>query len=172
MLFVPIAALAGVSWWLLSRDAIKARDVITAVALAAWVAVVGTKVYLDRAPDELGNSASVATAFRLPEWAAVSSTEPTAPPAVDSVESRAVTAAPVANLIGGLEARLASNPNDTKGWALLAQAYAFVGDTAAAERAFQRAVALGVDEQTLRERVQAAQRSPQTQSWIDRTIGG
>ena len=58
-----------------------------------------------------------------------------------------------------------------KGWALLAQSYAFVGDTDGAERALQRAVELGVDEQGLRARVQAARRDPDTRSWIERTVG-
>jgi cytochrome c-type biogenesis protein CcmH/NrfG len=172
MLFVPVAALAGVSWWLMSRDAIRARHVLIAVVLAAWVAAVETKVYIDHAPDEPQNSASIASAFRLPEWAVSPSPEPTAPTVVDSAAERAVTAAPIADLIGGLEARLASHPDDAKGWALLAQSYAFVGDSVAAERALQRAVGLGADEQTLRERVQAARREPDAHSWIEQAIGG
>jgi cytochrome c-type biogenesis protein CcmH/NrfG len=172
MLFVPIAALAGISWWFLTREAIKPRDVIAAVVLAAWVAVVGTKVYIDRVSATSADSASVPSAFRVPEWTVVPSTEPPAAPVAPSAENSATTAAPVAELIGGLEARLANAPNDAKGWALLAQSYAFVGDVAAAEHALQRAVALGADEQTLRERVQAARRGPDTQNWIDRTIGG
>ena len=59
-----------------------------------------------------------------------------------------------------------------KGWALLAQSYAFVGDTAGAERALQHAVELGADEQALRARVQAARREPEARGWIERTIGG
>jgi cytochrome c-type biogenesis protein CcmH/NrfG len=172
MLFVPIAALVGISWWLSTREAIKARDVIASVVLAAWVAVVGTKVYIDRVPAASAESEGVPSAFRVPEWAVVPSTEPPAAPVDPTAENSATTAAPVAELIGGLEARLANDPNDAKGWALLAQSYAFVGDAAAAEHALQRAVALGADEQALRERVQAARRGPDTQSWIDRTIGG
>jgi hypothetical protein len=171
MLFVPIAALAGISWWLLSRDAIKARDVIAAVVLAAWVAVVGTKVYTERVPAEPQDSGNVASTFRLPKWSAVPSAEPAAT-AVAPAENGAMSAAPIATLIGGLEARLASEPNDAKGWALLAQSYAFVGDTAASEHALERAVALGFDEQELRERVRSARREPETGNWIERTIGG
>jgi cytochrome c-type biogenesis protein CcmH/NrfG len=172
MLFVPVAALAGISWWLLTREAIKARDVIVVAVLAAWVAVVGTKVYIDRVPASSADSESGRSEFRVPEWAVVPSTEPPAAPGAPSAENSATTAAPIAELIGGLEARLANDPNDAKGWALLAQSYAFVGDAAAAEHALQRAVALGADEQMLRERVDAARRGPSAQSWIDRTIGG
>lgn len=168
MLFVPIVALAGISWWLLSRDAIKPRDAIVGVVLVAWVAIAGTKIYLDRAPSQ-ARDATEASTFRLPEW----SRESAAPaPTLSTDETRAMTAAPIGDLIGGLEARLATEPDDVKGWALLAQSYAFVGDTAGAERALQRAVALGADEQALRAQVQAARREPAGQSWIERTVGG
>ena len=45
------------------------------------------------------------------------------------------------------------------GWTLLAQSYAFVANRERAETAVQHAVALGVDEPTLRARVQNAERS-------------
>ena len=59
-------------------------------------------------------------------------------------------------MISGLEARLAAQPNDANGWALLAQSYAYTADEAALERAVKRAVELGVDEQSLRERIAGA----------------
>jgi cytochrome c-type biogenesis protein CcmH/NrfG len=170
MLFVPIAALAGVSWWLVSKDAIRPRDVMVSVVLVAWIAVVGTKVYTDRAVSAVDGSADVTSDFRLPQWSAASTQAPAAAPVPD--DNGALTAAPVADLIGRLEARLASDPNDAKGWALLAQSYAFVGDTVGAERALGRAVALGADEQALRERVQAARRGPDAHGWVEQTIGG
>lgn len=68
--------------------------------------------------------------------------------------------ASVPSLIGGLELRLESNPDDARGWALLAQSYAFTGRRDEAERALQRAVELGFDETDLRQRVQSAQRDP------------
>jgi cytochrome c-type biogenesis protein CcmH len=66
--------------------------------------------------------------------------------------------APVSSLVGGLEQRLAAQPNDADGWALLAQSYAFMGDAAAANGAIKKAVALGIDEQGLRARVDSAMR--------------
>lgn len=82
------------------------------------------------------------------------------------------SAGPVSELLGGLEARLAAAPDDAKGWALLAQSYAFVGNDEAAEEALGRAVALGFDEAELRERVNMALHSPGAPNWIERTIGG
>jgi cytochrome c-type biogenesis protein CcmH/NrfG len=78
--------------------------------------------------------------------------------------------APVDSLVGGLEARLAQNPRDANGWALLAQSYAFLGNAAAAERAMLEAVALGVDEPQLRERVGRAERVPHSGDWIEATL--
>jgi cytochrome c-type biogenesis protein CcmH len=69
-------------------------------------------------------------------------------------------AAPVSSLVGGLEQRLAAQPNDADGWALLAQSYAFMGDAAAADGAIKKAAALGVDERELRARVDSAMRGP------------
>ena len=46
------------------------------------------------------------------------------------------------------------------GWVLLAQSYAFLGDESQVEHAVQRAVALGVDEATLRDRINLAKREP------------
>ena len=170
LLLVPVAGLAGISWWLFTRDTIKARDVIAAVVLVAWIAVVGTKVYLDRIPAE-AQDAGIASTFRVPEWSQEASAPPTPVVPSATAEAGTVTAAPIAELIGGLEARLASEPADVKGWALLAQSYAFVGDTASAERALQRTVALGADELEVRARVQAARRGPDARGWIEQTVG-
>lgn len=70
------------------------------------------------------------------------------------------SAAPVASLIAGLEQRLASEPADPKGWALLAQSYSFLGDTQRAEAGVVKAVALGLDETELRRRVSLASATP------------
>ena len=67
--------------------------------------------------------------------------------------------APVGTLLEGLEQRLANEPNDAPGWALLAQSYAFVGRNEDANRAVERAVALGMNEAELTQRVDKA-RSP------------
>ena len=86
--------------------------------------------------------------------------------------------APVSALIDGLEARLAQEPEDAKGWALLAQSYAFVDDEQQTEAAIVRAVNLGFDEADLRHRVELAFRSSREprqyapQTWVDLAIGG
>lgn len=66
--------------------------------------------------------------------------------------------APVGNLLEGLEQRLVQDPNDASGWALLAQSYAFVGRDEDASNAIQRAVALGMNETELTERVNKARK--------------
>jgi cytochrome c-type biogenesis protein CcmH/NrfG len=66
------------------------------------------------------------------------------------------SAAPVDSLIGGLEQRLQANPGDLKGWRLLAQSYAFVGDMQAARSAMKHAAELGADEQALEASVMRA----------------
>jgi cytochrome c-type biogenesis protein CcmH len=82
-----------------------------------------------------------------------------------------VQAATVESLVGGLEARLAAQPNDAEGWALLAQSYAFTSNEEAVERAVRRAVALGFDEPALRERVASVERRAPATDWVDRAIG-
>lgn len=77
-------------------------------------------------------------------------------------EESVSSVAPVGSLVAGLRARLEQNPEDVKGWALLAQSYAFMADGAGAEEAVARAVALGFDEADLRNRVELAFQSSRT----------
>lgn len=79
----------------------------------------------------------------------VSDNEPVTPPS-----SPGLSVDPVADLIGGLEARLESNPDDAKGWTLLAQSYAYVGRMSDSRRAVDRAVELGVERDSLEARVE------------------
>jgi len=88
-------------------------------------------------------------------WPRESTLRSPTPPAPTSV-------APVGDLITGLEQRLANQPDDAKGWALLAQSYAFVANTHGAEVALARAVELGFDESDLRNRIGLASQSSQT----------
>lgn len=67
---------------------------------------------------------------------------------------------PVEHMIGGLEARLLSAPNDLKGWSLLAQAYAHVGRMREARDAVDRAVALGANRERLESRIHRARVGP------------
>ena len=62
---------------------------------------------------------------------------------------RTTGAAPVSELIDGLEERLGRTPGDVKGWRLLARSYAFVGDMERAYFAADKAVALGADAREL-----------------------
>ncbi len=71
-------------------------------------------------------------------------------------EDAATSVAPVSALVAGLRARLAEDPEDVKGWALLAQSHAFMADGSEAEAAIARAVELGFDEADLRHRVEQA----------------
>ena len=58
-------------------------------------------------------------------------------------------AASVTSLVGGLEARLAENPNDAKGWLLLAKSHDHLGDQRAAWAAYARAKELGMGDDSL-----------------------
>jgi hypothetical protein len=89
-------------------------------------------------------------------------------PAAPAGSSTQVASVP--SLIGGLELRLESNPDDAGGWALLAQSYAFTGRLNEAEGALQRAVELGFDETDLRQRVQTAKRDPHADVKTARTV--
>jgi hypothetical protein len=97
----------------------------------------------------------------------LTTTGPTPPPRTSST----IEAPPVASLIDGLESRLLHEPDDAKGWALLAQSYAFIGNERAAERALGRALELGMDEQALREKVVVAAREAPQRDWIERVVG-
>lgn len=57
--------------------------------------------------------------------------------------------ASVGDLIGGLERRLEENPNDGKGWLLLAKSHDHLGNTAAAWSAYARAQELGTSDDAL-----------------------
>ena len=93
--------------------------------------------------------------------AMMDSAGPSSPPVVPkpSAVDENRSAVPVENLLAGLEARLAAEPNDVAGWSLLAQSYAFVGRDQDAARAMEKAVALGADKGQLESRVASASRS-------------
>lgn len=57
--------------------------------------------------------------------------------------------ASVGSLIGGLEARLAENPDDAKGWLLLARSHDHLGNNDEAWNAYSRARELGMNDETL-----------------------
>jgi len=57
-------------------------------------------------------------------------------------------AASVTSLVGGLEARLAQDPDDAKGWLLLAKSHDHLGNRDAAWAAYARAKELGMSDDT------------------------
>lgn len=57
--------------------------------------------------------------------------------------------ASVGTLIGGLEARLAENPDDAKGWLLLARSHDHLGDNDKAWSAYSHARDLGMSDEAL-----------------------
>jgi hypothetical protein len=160
------AAGAFAAWWWLQKRRMTLANSIGLVALGLWAAAVAVKLYVDHAEAE---SAPVARSGESLAWP-IKEPALTLPPLSSSGTGTAVHAAPVDSLIGGLEKRLAAEPDDSAGWALLAQSYAFVANREGAETAVQRAVALGVDEATLRERVQNAQRSAPPVDWVEETL--
>ena len=63
--------------------------------------------------------------------------------------------APVSSLLGGLEKRLDENPQDGKGWLLLAQSYELLGRFDESTAAYNKAVALGMSNDELAARLYA-----------------
>jgi predicted Zn-dependent protease len=150
----------AVSLWLWQRRQLQLKSWLGALVLVAWVVGVGVKVDLDRQRDSRVSpavSALPSIAWPSPDRPSVGTSQTAA---VSNDSSTPMQAAPISSLVGGLEQRLAAEPNDKDGWALLAQSYAFMGDAAAANGAIKKAVALGMDEQALRARVDSAMRGP------------
>jgi len=153
----------AVSLWLWQQRRLRLKSWLGALVLIAWVVGVGVKVDLDRRRESRVSPAVAALpsiAWPSADRPSASSTRTPESVAASTDGSAPVQAAPVSSLVGGLEQRLAAQPNDVDGWALLAQSYAFMGDAAAANGAIKKAVALGMDEQALRARVDSALRGP------------
>lgn len=82
---------------------------------------------------------------------------PTSSPATETGTS----IASVNQLLGSLEQRLRDDPNDAKGWLLLARSYDHLGRSAEAIDAYEKARALGASDMLLESRLfQAALTSP------------
>ena len=62
----------------------------------------------------------------------------------------------VTSLLSGLEARLVENPDDAKGWLLLAKSYDHLGRNADARDAYDKAAALGMTDAALEARLDSA----------------
>lgn len=158
-------AIVGFASWLWLRRAPGAYDLRLAVVVCALcVMSVGATWVGQRTGDGADHSESgVSLAWPIPPKSSLVTSAQTA--------KAPQQAASVDSLVGGLEARLEANPNDGDGWALLAQSYAYTANEEAVERAFERAVALGIDGTTLRERIDHAKRSAPAIDWVDRAIG-
>jgi cytochrome c-type biogenesis protein CcmH/NrfG len=152
------------AWWWLRRTP-QVSSVRMAVAVGAlWLTSVAATWTgrAELAPAVPESGAAIAWPVKPKSPLVSSSGLPKAAAAqVGSVES----------MVRGLETRLEANPNDADGWALLAQSYAYTANEEAVESAFERAVALGFDAASLRERVDSAKRSAPTFDWVDRAIG-
>ena len=149
----------AVSLWLWQRRQLQLKSWLGALVLVAWVVGVGVKVHFDRQREARVSPAVAALAsiaWPSADRPFASSSRTDASGAPPSGGSSPMQAAPVSSLVGGLEQRLAAQPNDADGWALLAQSYAFMGDAVAADGAIKKAAALGMDEQALRARVDSA----------------
>jgi len=107
-----------------SKPAVLATAVVAFVAAALYIAI--------DMPDEVHTVSRIAP-----------STQPMA-----NAES-GQKAASVTSLVGGLEARLAENPDDAKGWLLLAKSHDHLGDRNAAWAAYSRARELGMSDDSL-----------------------
>ncbi len=152
-----VAAFAAGSVWLARARKLEWRSWLGAAALVAWVVGVLAWVHIDR--ESTARRTAAALAWPEAKPAAAAQMQPQ-PQGSTSARTDAKQVASVESLVSGLERRLEQMPNDPNGWALLAQSYAFMGDAEGAEKAIAKAVALGVDERTLRERIDAATRGP------------
>lgn len=152
----------AVSLWLWQRRRLQLKSWLGALVLVLWVVGVGVKVHFDRQRDlRLSPAVAALASIAWPSADRPSAGSLRMPDSVATADgSSPMQAAPVSSLVGGLEQRLAAQPNDADGWALLAQSYAFMGDAAAADGAIKKAAALGMDEQGLRARVESAMRGP------------
>ena len=86
-----------------------------------------------------------------PALAGTSTTMPTTRDSQGSDKAGSVT-----SLLSGLEARLAENPDDAKGWLLLAKSYDHLGSVADARNAYAKAVELGLTDAALEARLTEA----------------
>jgi hypothetical protein len=159
VLALAVALVGAIAWWLLRARRMPVGNFVGVIALAVWLAGVVVVLVFDHGPQ--GRSELVRSMDSL-AWPVTPQSPLVAHAAVPTptpTPSGGGQVGSVESLIGGLEARLAANPGDASGWALLAQSYAYAANDAGVERAIARAIALGVDEQSLRQRVNDAKRS-------------
>lgn len=174
MLWIVYACLlaglyAAASWWALKVKKIDRRHWAGASLLGLWLAGVGGKFLFDAAAGRASaNPADSVPSVAWPGPRASADGASTAPSPVTAASTRdgKPVVGSVESMIAPLKARLEKHPRDPKGWALLAQSYAYVGDDADAEQAIARAAAQGVDAKALRARVAAVGRSHAHSNWV------
>jgi hypothetical protein len=156
-------------WWTLRLRRVSSTLSTAVISVSLWIAACAVVVWRQDEPrTDWGGRSDLVRSLESLAWPRTSAPSPAR--AVVQPASTGVQAAPVESLVGGLEARLAAEPNDAEGWALLAQSYAFTSNEEAVERAVQRAVALGFDEAALRERVATAAHNAPAFDWVERAI--
>ncbi len=128
---------------------IEVRGPLPLRSIAIWAAAVLAPLALAAAISVFHNSANSASTSASTQ----SFAWPTAPRSTAPARQDTTSVAPVGDLVAGLEQRLAQNPDDAKGWVLLAQSYRFLGNAERAEAAVARAVALGMNEADVRQRI-------------------
>lgn len=165
------AAVAVASWWWLRTRPVSIGTAVAAIAAALWVVGMTVAWFVEEDGQQSRGRSELVRSLDSLAWptAAESAPAPVRAPATSSGAD--VQAGSVESLVGRLEARLAAQPNDANGWALLAQSYAYTANEEAGERAIRRAVDLGVDEQSLRERVALAKRSAHAGDSVGASLG-
>ena len=166
VLAVALAIVGGVAGWLLPATNPSRGRSLGVVAAAMWLTAVSVIWLRQEEPNQRSELQRPRDSLAWP-----GGDDFPAPAPSSAASSTGIQAASVESLVAGLEARLAAEPNDANGWALLAQSYAYTADEEAVERAVNRAVELGVDERPLRERIEAAKRSAHPVDWVERAIG-
>ena len=168
VLSVAMAVVGVGLWWALRLRRVSSTLSTAAICISLWITACAVVVLRHDEPrSDWGGRSDLVRSLESLAWPRTSAAAPT--PAVLPA-APGVQAAPVESLVGGLEARLAADPNDAEGWALLAQSYAFTSNEEAVERAVQSAVALGFDEAALRERVATAAHNAPAFDWVERAI--
>jgi hypothetical protein len=147
------ASVAASSTTSSAADPAAGRERISLLLLAAIVLlplliVTGIGIFHNAGNDGAAPVAGIDTIAWPPRGTAPPASPGNGAAPVDSVDS----------MIVGLERRLEREPDDAKGWALLAQSYAFLGRQGDAETAMAKAVARGFGEADLRQRVSLAAR--------------
>lgn len=163
VIFVMTIAAMGFLMWPLIRDTRSGNGRSPALWILAFIVpmlALGLARFLR---DDQTITVATSPSLNSIAWPGEATmTQPAAATTRPAAESSATSVAPVPSLIAGLRARLDENPEDVKGWALMAQSYAFIGDGPGAEEAITRAVELGFDETDLRNRVELAFQSSRT----------